>query len=139
MTNYKPFHTSFNIGGQTIPIPELATVKLLTDRTNLSSAADSATDLADNLVYSVPTGKTFHLIGMRLVMGADITSNILLYEGATENAETTLKSTILLPSLADWGHNYEWYFIDVTFAAGTFIVLKPTASVEYTWFLGYEI
>ncbi len=137
--NYKPIERTITLSGITILVPNLAIIKSLADTVNISGAADSALDTTDNLVYTVPSGKILHLIGIKLLMGAAIASSILIYQGDTENATTTLKASMILPNIASTLSTSFEFYLDVTIAAGKFLVYNPTASIEYIQFLGYEV
>ncbi len=92
MTNYKPSSNySISIRGFIIPLPSHVTLIHLYDNVNMLDQIDSLRNTTNNLAYQVPTNHTLHVIAMSI--SAENAVNVLYYEGATEDAETTLKFT----------------------------------------------
>ncbi len=136
MGNYKQVN-EIKVGNLTTRLPSSGKYKVLNDAVEFATAADGAHDIEDNLIYSVPAGKTFRCLGIRCFIGAAVGgTSLTITEGDTENAETTSK--IIFPLVGAIGHWSEFY-TDITFAATKFITYKPSgANVNHIQFIGYE-
>ncbi len=134
--NYKPYHTQIQIAGFIISIPESAKLVHLFDRTGGSSAVESMTNAQDDLIYFVPTGKTFHCVG---VMITAVTGGgyVTLYSGDTQDAKTAEIHAV--------HHSSRIYFkqetlIDYTWASGKYVVIEPNnVFLTHLDLIGYEI
>ncbi len=135
MANYKqrPFNI-ISLGGITIQLDKSFTIKSLNEPVANSNAPDSFRDIS-NVTYVVPSGKTFHMVGVRIIIGQATGGSLVIYQGDTEDAITTQKISVTLPSSIGV---FE-YSILPTFAAGKYITIDPSGTViENIECLGYE-
>ncbi len=136
MTNYRSTNRNKiiiagfeTVIGKAVPIH-------LTEQTINDTAADAM--YKDSAVYSVPTGKKFILLGVRVYVDSTGGGDLAIWEGATEDAETSLKQTVDL-AVAGVNNVIEYYIHSVSFAAGKFITINPSGTqVEFVELLGYE-
>ncbi len=137
MVNYKPSSNNLlETAGVTIKIDSSYKIKFLYDPTDSVTVVDSFLDVASDAVYQVPTGRTFHCMGIRVDTGNGLPL-IPIFEGATEDAETTQLIKLAIAASSNLLH--EFWINDVTFAAGKYIVLKPSAAyVKNIYMIGYE-
>ncbi len=135
MANYKGQARRIIIGNVEIPVPAGAVIKTLYDPVLLSTAADAL--LYQNSTYQVPTGKTFHMIGMRLTIElATGSGNVIISQGDTEDAETLVKVTITYTSNPT---NDQEIYGEEEFTTGKFITVKSSAAtLEHIIIIGYE-
>ncbi len=134
MVNYKQTDT-ITIGNVTIRIPKGVTIRHLTEQTNGGSGADAM--YSNSAVYQVPANKKFRLLGITIWLGAAGGITFGLYEGATEDAITTLKRTIDSPFSGVIAAKSE-EFLDVEIAGGKFITVNPGSEVTHITMVGYE-
>ncbi len=135
MPNYKPHaFNSLEIAGIQKFFYRDESIKILTLSNALLQTTDSLEDSSTGSVYVVPTGKTFNAIGVALSFNGSSGKKMELYEGDTENAETTLKFSYSLPTVADW--YYLPSFLQIS--SGKWLVLNPEAGLFYIYVLGYE-
>ncbi len=134
--NYKGKIQSITVAGLKTYIPSTSSVKQLHESTAGSSSADAMLKTTNNVVYSVTAGKTFALIGV--IIGNDGVGGgtLAIWEGATEDAVTSLKWTLPVPTMI----NTKWEFNGLkTFASGKFITVVPsTTTVDFITMIGYE-
>ncbi len=134
--NYKGKTNSIFVAGTRTYIPSTSIIKHLMENTGGSSSADAMLTVNANAPYVVTAGKTFALIGV--IIGNDGTGGgtLAIWEGATEDAVTTLKWTLQVPSMI----NSKWEFSGVkTFASGKYITIVPsTTTVDFVTMIGYE-
>ncbi len=131
MTNYKPGHKIVWPGGEmSIPYHLIQ----LNDPTALATVADSAR--LKQVAYVVPVNHTFES-KLIVVWTANVTGNLIIYEGLTEDATTTGKRTISLTA-----HPYGQPIFtvdDSSFAAERYITFVPgAASIRFIQMYGYE-
>ncbi len=141
--NYKPRPRPVTIAGYKIYLPETAEYLQLFDRTTGASAAESMQKDGGTL-YAVGTGKTFHALGMRIIVAGTTGGNIVIYSGDTEDALTTALHTFDVPKI-------DLMIYDIPFSsnnlkslmvwsAGKFIVIKPSSTtIKFLEIYGYEI
>ncbi len=138
MTNYKPVLDTL-LARNVIRRKSTSTALVyLFDQVNGSSGADSMTDIADNLVYQVPTGKRFIITEVTVHVALTGGGSISIYEGATENAQTTLEQVVPVPYIPSQSVTM---FVGGSnkFDAGTFVVIKPSSiQTVHVEMLGYE-
>ncbi len=140
MSNYKPYgHQSVNIGvwhrsySDGVNIKHLVYVmqgggapKSLFDSSNYGAGA-----------YSVPTGKKLTILGYTFISNAS-QSTILIYEGATADAITTLKMALRSSTTTD--EQIEIPTGEHTFTAGKYITADAsTSGIEYITAIGIEV
>ncbi len=135
MANYKRVTNSFvTFSGITKPFPEDQAFKILYYAFVGGSVEKSLFDQEDALVYIVPTGKTFKMIGFN----ASHASNTLLrkwYQGDTINAITTFKLDWTSPGYI--GNSDVYAQID--FAADKYVTFDPLlAGINWIQAVGYE-
>ncbi len=124
MANYKPYGTNLlSYGGVTRPFSKSDEIKILILDYNLASTPNTFEDLTTGAVYSVPSGKTFTAYGFIAEWNA-IVGTWTIHQGDTEDAQTTLKFTIIRPATKE---TIEYPF-DLEFASGKFIVLDSSAA-----------
>jgi len=136
--NYKPHHAETIIAsGATVVVPHLGQVIELADAVNIAAAADSLELIGTAGAYEIPDGFTFHPIRVKILADVDAgsTSSVLLYKGATENALTSLKATLFLPTggvTSDWPMWTEYLLpAGILITKETFLVYDPTAAEIY--------
>ncbi len=136
--NYKPVIRKIIMGNVETEIPNEADVVVLTDPTNVVGAVDSMTNINTHLVFTVQTGQTFHLLGIRVFTEALTAVNTLtIHEGATENAQTVEKLIIdIVP------HNpfIQEFSVKETFDSAKYVVIDPSAAnISYIYMVGYQL
>ncbi len=135
MTNYKPSSIQFiNVAGVQVPIHAHDVIRNLYDQTDGSNTADTfQLNLAN---YKVPSGKTFHLVGIKITHNATA-AGLAIWEGTGLNDLTTLRWTIFTPNYAA---TQEHFVGDIICGANEqYMTLKPsTGGVEITQLIGYE-
>ncbi len=134
MANYKPYAVNaLRFGSLTRYLSVSTKIKILYFKINAGTAPKSLFDMEDNLVYTVPAGKTFNAIGLVLAQAA--TNDLQINEGATQDAETTLKIDVKTPN----GSESYSVPLNFTFAAGKYITVDSEDANIYTVYLyGYE-
>ncbi len=137
MVNYRgSAQTRIEIGPVSSSIPIGAKVVLLIDGVAGSNAADGMIDVADNLIYSVPTGKTFYALGIQLTSVTAVAETIVLSTGDTENAETGTVQSMQIPYLQ---LEPVWFHVAFTLQAGKFLTYNPSGTgVQFIQVIGYE-
>ncbi len=123
MVNYKlPYQ--INASGFILPISYNTTWRELTEQTAGSSAADAM--YSNNAVFSVPAGQTLKIQSITIYPDATGGGTLAVYEGATEDATTTLKQTFPVPlGVTSQGVTY---LAQQNIAAGKFITIVPSTT-----------
>ncbi len=132
MVNYKNTR-KITVGG--IEIESFGTARTLTEQTAASSTADAMQK--ESGTYQVPTGKSFTVKGIRYLVDATGGGTLAVYEGATEDATTTIKRTIDLaaPGTGVWCEQA----VNFVIAAGKFVTIVPSSTqVIFVQLIGYE-
>ncbi len=135
MTNYKPAWVEINAGGLMTKVPNGAKVVSLFDKTDVNAAVDSMFNLNDGALYS--SSKVFVVLGITLYVEGVAGGVITIHEGATEDAQTLLLSTLTIPKIDGLVYTAP---VHLTFSTGKFVVIDPNAaSIRYITMIGYEI
>jgi len=131
--NYKPALQEFTIAGVTRRYS--AKLIQLYDSPILSTTADSLLDSRGDDQYQSPSSTVFVIIGVR-VEGGNVASSVLIYSGATEDAETTLHLTCRHAT----GTNIQEYYVDdIAMDANSYVVYNPGGtSLAFITVWGYE-
>ncbi len=145
MTNYKPFHDSSSFGGFNFSLPPTATRKLFSFHGIVSTTGTSWHDTTDGVVYTVPTGKKYIPIGMKIAAEVNIYRVITLFYADNLNGTTNKVDLALVHLYTRWSSSY----IDIPFPnlanpsapAGKYINCttdNATNTQTPTLLLGYE-
>ncbi len=138
MVNYKGKKRTITVYGVEFQIPVAATIIRLNEDTGSATTADAMFDVNDQLVYQVASGKTFHLLGVKIYHDETTTGgSVAISSGDTEDAETAAIITVNTGVTVNVIMEYP---MDKTFASGKFITINPSAAVvENITMIGYEI
>jgi len=135
LVNYKQqFREAITIGIYTFPLNPNQKFKILYDNIASNTAPDGMLDQTTDSIYQVPTGKTLHVLGIRFLT-TSFADTIEVYQGDTENAETSLKIIHrIIAGTADFTYNTLY-----NFASEKFVTYDPI-STRFTWIemYGYE-
>ncbi len=136
MVNYK------NVFVNTFTFQGVARTKAITDKIiilyfdiALGGVEKSLFDSATALVYQVPTGKTFKILGILIESAATTTSKI--YQGDSQDAITTLKQNFTPTNVA----GLFTYAVNIDIAADKYVSYDPIATnkIYYIQAIGVEV
>ncbi len=135
MTNYKHVGYNYtNFGAVQLAHPPSRELLTLFFNFGTTNNEKSLFNSVTNLVYVVPSGKTFTLVGIV----ADLTNSSparLIYESATQDAKTTEKLNIGAPLVA----GRYFYTCKIDFAEDTYVTYDPVlAGSPHIQMVGYE-
>jgi len=136
MGNYKPVHliNSVNIGGVETSLSKNTKILILFFDFGGGTTPKSLFNVSTNLVYQVPSGKTFQCLGVRIVQIAT-QGNLTISTGDTQDAETATKASFQMPAIV----GITEFPLDITFDATKFITAdEDTVTINTLWMLGYE-
>ncbi len=137
MVNYRPGEPKIVSDHLVLQISSGFIRKELAEQVALSTAADGMIDSDDNLIYQVPSTKSFALKTVKIWVDSSTTGGTLtISQGDTENAETASKTVLLVPTKINSEVNYA---VSEIFSPSKFITIKASAaSVAFVTMYGHE-
>jgi len=136
MVNYKNVR-KIVVGGRETFLKSTDNPVNLTEQTQGATAADAMQK--DSGVYSVPAGKEFVGLGVKVWTDGTGGGSVAIWSGDTEDAKTAVKKTVDIPFVPLGMAMEQFHVATYIIAASKFITIQATATVVLHFeIIGFE-